>query len=833
MSKRRKRTKRAEPQPAATTPQTTSRTFVGPCRLQPVAAKPVQVRHLALPPTFNKPKRIHPRRLLPRIQEGPERGFHSMTPPARFLPPLSAARGISLGSAAAARASSGGDAGVVPAVGEPATPAEGAIALLLDTELASPGQQQTASNVGEPSAAINDRVVVYSGNWYAAVSGDGGVTFQFIDPATQFPDPPGNSFCCDQVVHYIPQIDSFVWLLQYGNPQDADNIQRLAFATTADVAAGKWRLFDLTTQALEVPGAFLDFPDLAVGADTLYVTTNIFLPDGGAGSAVVRIPLTGIASGNVRAEKFVSTDLQSFRVAQNCGATAFFAAHKNTATLEVFSWGDQEPAPTSRTVGVARWIGGNGYRSRTPDGQRWLDRADPRITGATLAGGELWFAWGVDAKSNHRPNPMVQIARIDANDLTLIDNVNLFDDDSAICYAALGTNADGEVGVSYMIGGGTRFPSHAVGILTGTRADVIVAAGDRAPLPDPRTGKNEWGDYLTVRRAYPNEKLFAATGYTLKGAGDGSNRDATPRFTVFGRAEDVAAAATPAPPVVSPGPGPAAPAGLPKLDVNKFKVASPQRAAAVKARAGVTYTAPPTRPPPPPLDLAAAEAAASPGKERWPVKTGTDPDVASVEREIVDATIDELITIPRPDDMKPPEKAFPAFQNHRAVPTETTVWRVRARIIALKQEADGDYHLVLQSDSGEHMIAEIPMPKPSFVSPASPFFANIKRARAAVDKKLVKHLNPQNFVPLGNKLVPRDAVPPSVLPAIRAASNLPRSFETPAAPDVTTVPAFKTKVDPTPVRITGVGFFDRVHGQMGVSQSNGIELHPVLKVEFQ
>ena len=429
----------------------------------------MQVRHLALPPTFNKSKRIHPRRLLPRIQEGPERGFHSMTPPARFLPPLSAARGISLGSAAATRASSGGGAGVVPAVGEPATPAEGAVALLLDTELASPGQQQTASNVGEPSAAINDRVVVYSGNWYAAVSGDGGVTFQFIDPATQFPDPPGNSFCCDQVVHYIPQIDSFVWLLQYGNPQDADNIQRLAFATTADVAAGKWRLFDLTTQALEVPGAFLDFPDLAVGADTLYVTTNIFLPDGGAGSAVVRIPLTGIASGNVRAEKFVSTDLQSFRVAQNCGATAFFAAHKNTATLEVFSWGDQEPAPTSRTVGVARWIGGNGYRSRTPDGQRWLDRADPRITGATLAGGELWFAWGVDAKSNHRPNPMVQIARIDANDLTLIDNVNLFDDDSAICYAALGTNAGGEVGVSYMIGGGTRFPSHAVGILTGTR----------------------------------------------------------------------------------------------------------------------------------------------------------------------------------------------------------------------------------------------------------------------------------------------------------------------------------------------------------------------------
>ena len=36
----------------------------------------------------------------------------------------------------------------------------------------------------------------------------------------------------------------------------------------------------------------------------------------------------------------------------------------------------------------------------------------------------------------------------------------------------------------------------------------------------------------------------------------------------------------------------------------------------------------------------------------------------------------------------------------------------------------------------------------------------------------------------------------------------------------------------TRARITGVGFFDKVHGQTGVAQLNGIELHPVLKVEF-
>src|SRR5260221_2717633 len=34
-----------------------------------------------------------------------------------------------------------------------------------------------------------------------------------------------------------------------------------------------------------------------------------------------------------------------------------------------------------------------------------------------------------------------------------------------------------------------------------------------------------------------------------------------------------------------------------------------------------------------------------------------------------------------------------------------------------------------------------------------------------------------------------------------------------------------------PVKVTGVGFFDRIHGQTGVAP-NGIELHPVLDLVF-
>ena len=205
------------------------------------------------------------------------------------------------------------------------------------SELTSPGLQSTASSVGEPSVAMNGDVVFYTGNWYAAVSTNGGQNFSFINPAEEFAtaNPPGSAFCCDQIVHYIKAIDTFVWLLQYG-PDTGDNIQRIGFAKTADVAAGKWRLFDLTTQALGVPGAFMDFPDLAVGANNLYITTNIFGTS--VGSAVVRVPFAGIDSGDVHVQPFVSMDYQSFRVAQNCSTSAYFAAHRDTSTLEVFCW---------------------------------------------------------------------------------------------------------------------------------------------------------------------------------------------------------------------------------------------------------------------------------------------------------------------------------------------------------------------------------------------------------------------------------------------------------------------------------------------------------------
>ena len=97
------------------------------------------------------------------------------------------------------------------------------------------------------------------------------------------------------------------------------------------------------------------------------------------------------------------------------------------------------------------------------------------------------------------------------------------------------------------------------------------------------------------------------------------------------------------------------------------------------------------------------------------------------------------------------------------------------------KEADGDYHLVLASprDTTITIIAEVP--DPACAGACASGFAQIY---AQVRQKLIDYLN---------------------------------SAQSEARPLV---------------RITGVGFFDYLHGQRGVAP-NGIELHPVLDVDFR
>jgi len=215
-----------------------------------------------------------------------------------------------------------------------------------------------------------------------------------------------------------------------------------------------------------------------------------------------------------------------------------------------------------------------------------------------------------------------------------------------------------------------------------------------------------------------------------------------------------------------------------------------------------------------------------PGVERWPVKTGTDLDVAKVGKNTVNqeelgqgfvqTTVEEMRSLQRAPDMPAVHSVFPSnsyYQDRRAEPAETTVWKLTATVTEAKLEQDGDYHLVLKSASGNTMIGEIPMPEASFVAPSSPFFKDIQTARAALDQKL-KQLG-KSLDPIG--FTSESMAPPTV-------QRTPAQVEPEKPSDMTQIGALAV--------IAGVGFFDSSHGQTGVAPT-AIELHPILDIEFQ
>jgi hypothetical protein len=227
--------------------------------------------------------------------------------------------------------------------------------------------------------------------------------------------------------------------------------------------------------------------------------------------------------------------------------------------------------------------------------------------------------------------------------------------------------------------------------------------------------------------------------------------------------------------------------------------------------------------------LMPAKLVTKPGIERWPVKTGADADVAEVGVSkkpdatvgfgLVDTTVEELTSIPRPSSAD-----GSSAENHRVSTVETTVWRLQAEIITLKQESDGDYHLVLQGDSGDTMIGEVPTPRPPFVASTSPFLGDIKVARKWVDDNILSK-SPAALTAVGQTLAPVA----SLIMAPTGASVAPSAITTPAGEGAQ--PTFKTKIRTAKATLIGVGFFDHLHGQTGVAP-NGIELHPVLSIEF-
>jgi hypothetical protein len=162
------------------------------------------------------------------------------------------------------------------------------------------------------------------------------------------------------------------------------------------------------------------------------------------------------------------------------------------------------------------------------------------------------------------------------------------------------------------------------------------------------------------------------------------------------------------------------------------------------------------------------------GQERWPVKTGTDNDADLVILAPNRTTIAALQAVPSPPNPN-------VRRSSRFAPIETSVATLSAILTVIKPEADEDYHLVIADPANPAvtMIVESPNPHCALDS----FFAeNIAATRQAIDAHFRGPIRGRHIVNV-------------------------------------------------PVTVTGIPFFDPLHGQEGVAP-NGIELHPLLAIRF-
>jgi len=398
----------------------------------------------------------------------------------------------------------------------------------------------TGSRAAEPSGAKAGKVLFTTANWFAAISVDNGVTWNSIDP-TVYTGPANQStdggFCCDQVVHYLPSINRFVWLIQYLENAKSVNKLRVITFHPSDVDAGgirAWIYLDIVSTDLQLNGPF-DYGDLAVGDSELYVSAT----NSGTGLVVIRIPIAALDVVGPLTYWYTDPKIGSVAIfshlSQNPGDTVFWAGHSTIGTtMRVFKWPESGTIYFWNDIRINDWPSSqSNFVSPCPGAPstNWVfDAQFHDIIGVTRRStNEVWFAWPAPSGGGF-PNLHIQIAQVNTSSwptLDLIKQWQIWNPDFVFGYPALYTNTCGDVGIAVAFGGGKFNPSSAVGIADSN--GVLTQTVYYPELSD--VCADRFGDYLTVRQG----EGAGYVGFIFAGKSIGGGAERRPRFLEFGR----------------------------------------------------------------------------------------------------------------------------------------------------------------------------------------------------------------------------------------------------------------------------------------------------------
>ena len=395
------------------------------------------------------------------------------------------------------------------------------------------------SVIGEPSAIHHRFTAFYTGNWYAALSVNDGLSWSYINPYTKFPTVDGG-FCCDQYTMFIPSYKMTLWLLQYAYSSRTQNgSQRIAVAKNeSDLRRGIFHYYTFNPRTFGMGAGYkLDFPNLAYSNTYLYATSNIYKGSLYAGTVCWQMPLNKLASGAALPIRYIRRLGRTWRLSNGATTVMYWWQHVNNTRGTLFRWADGSTSIQTYTVTVPSWNWGNRGTmiAKDPSGRNWMARADSRPLAAWVSGGKVGVMWNAKQGGSF-PYPYVRVIEISEATHKVVRSSDIWNSRLAFSYPSASKNARGHLGGSLAFGGGSYYPSGAAWIVDDLSPYfaplnlATVAAGNNSP------SSQAWGDYFT---SIPHSRMTAtwvATTMSMIGGSSGSNL--VPRYVHFGRSRD-------------------------------------------------------------------------------------------------------------------------------------------------------------------------------------------------------------------------------------------------------------------------------------------------------
>lgn len=399
-----------------------------------------------------------------------------------------------------------------------------------------------SSDVNEPSHANSGKYVFYVGNWYAALSTNGGGSFpytKFVNPYADFPD-----FCCDQDVVYDDRRDMLIWYRQGVQIGAGNNNVKISVSLNGTT----WTTWNITyTNYSGLPIGWFDYPHLAVSDNYLWITTNYFNTGGTFQRMIVsKIPLDQLqAGGGLGWSWWSRTTGYTWTPVQGAKQVMYLGDHTSQTAFNVCDIPDSTNAMSCRDVAVPAWTATprDSAVCTTPNGFNPCARLDQRVNAGWYRDDDngtnrprIGFFWTV-RQGGSFPYPYVEAVEMDAQTYAVTSRPLIYNSGHAFAYAGAAPNRNGALGISTWVIGGGRYPQCYVGIDDDFNADppgweLVFVAGSNTAVT------HRWGDYTRVREHGPDANTWSASCHTTQAPTSTLPLRQRPQYVIFGRGRD-------------------------------------------------------------------------------------------------------------------------------------------------------------------------------------------------------------------------------------------------------------------------------------------------------